>query len=497
MKNKDKLLSVEHLKVGLKERSVKSAGITVFAQGIKLVLQLASIAILARLLEPADFGLVAMVTIFTGLAAQLLDGGLSMATIQRDQVTHAQVSNLFWINFMLSIALCISGIVAAPLVATVYNEPRLTMIMVVVSLSFIIGGISVQHDAILRRQMRFKAISIIDTMSLVIGLIAGVVSAVAGLKYWALIVSPIITALTATIMRWATTRWIPSMLSRGSGVRPMLNFGANLTGAGFVGYISMNMTSFSVGFIGGAQSLGLFNRANTISSLPMNQLLPSVMNVIQPAMSRVADDPIRFRKIMIPIMGKIAIGTMLVTTIMVTMADWIVLLFLGSGWENAVLFFQALAIYSLVQPIASFLAASLIASGNARALFRFNIFVLFVIGISIATGSMWGVSGIVYAYSLSGLMVRLPIFLYYTSRLLPVTFLEMIKTLMTPLFCSILAGLVILSLRDYMAIASPIRGLIIFTPIAVISFLFFCMLFKHTRAEIKEAYALLAILFKK
>jgi len=421
-----------------------------------------------------------------------------MATVQQDQVTHAQVSNLFWINFALAIVLCIFVIAAAPLVASVYNEPRLTMIMVVMSLSFIIGGISVQHGAILQRQMRFKAISIIDTVSLAIGLIAGIASAMAGLKYWALLVSPIITALTATIMRWATTRWIPSMFIRGSGVKPMLNFGANLTGAGFVGYISMNMTSFSVGFIGGAQSLGLFNRANTISSLPMSQLLPPVMNVIQPALSRVADDPIRFRKMMTSIMGKITIGTMFVTTIMVTMADWIVLLFLGSGWENAVPFFQALAIYSLVQPIASFLAVSLIASGNAKALFRFNIFVLFVISLSIVIGSKWGVSGMVYAYSLSGLLVRLPMFIYYASRLLPVTFLEMIKTLMIPLFCSLLAGLVILSLRYYTTIASPIGGLIVFTPIAVVSFLFFCMILKQTRDEIRESYALLLImLFKK
>src|SRR5690606_30509270 len=98
-----------HLKTGLKARAIKSVGITLSAQIIKLALQLGSIAILARLLEPEDFGLVAMVTVFTNLALPMMDGGLSMATIQRDRITHAQVSNLFWVNCALGLGLCLLG----------------------------------------------------------------------------------------------------------------------------------------------------------------------------------------------------------------------------------------------------------------------------------------------------------------------------------------------------------------------------------------------------
>ncbi len=107
--SKDQLFNADHLKTGMKERAVKSAGITLAAQGIKLILQLGSVAILARLLQPSDFGLIAMVTVFTGLALQFMEGGLSMATIQRDQITHAQVSNLFWVNGALGTALCLLG----------------------------------------------------------------------------------------------------------------------------------------------------------------------------------------------------------------------------------------------------------------------------------------------------------------------------------------------------------------------------------------------------
>ena len=111
----------------MKERAIKSAGITLVAQGVKLILQVGSIAIMARLLEPSDFGLIAMVTVFTGLALQMMDGGLSVATIQRDQITHAQISNLFWVNGALGAGLCLLGILISPLVALIYDEPRLTV----------------------------------------------------------------------------------------------------------------------------------------------------------------------------------------------------------------------------------------------------------------------------------------------------------------------------------------------------------------------------------
>ena len=255
--SKDQFFNADHLKTGMKERAVKSAGITLAAQGIKLILQLGSVAILARLLQPSDFGLIAMVTVFTGLALQFMEGGLSMATIQRDQITHAQVSNLFWVNGALGTALCLLGILISPLVAIIYDEPRLTLVMAAMSLTFLIGGLSVQHDALLRRQMRFRAISVIDIVSMAAGIATGIAAALGGLEYWALVISPITTFATKTVMRWLSARWVPSMMSRGSGVRPLLGFGANLTGANFIGYMATNLTPFAIGYIGGAQSLGL------------------------------------------------------------------------------------------------------------------------------------------------------------------------------------------------------------------------------------------------
>jgi len=483
---KDQLFSADHLKADLKQRAVKSAGITLAAQGVKLALQLGSLAILARLLEPADFGLVAMVTVFTNLALQMMEGGLSMATIQRDQITHAQVSNLFWVNGALGTGLCLLGILISPMVARIYDEPRLTLVMAAMSLTFLIGGFSVQHDALLRRQMRFKAISVIDILSMAAGIIVGITAALAGLQYWALVISPITMFSTKTIMRWLSARWVPSTMSRGSGVRPLLGFGANLTGANFIGYMATNLTPFAVGYIGGAQSLGLFNRANMLTSIPSSQLLPPIINVLQPTVARIAESPEKLKKIISSLMGKLALVSTLITITMAVFADWIVVVFLGSEWNDAIPLFRFLAVYSFVQPLASLIAVALVAAGEARAMIVSKFHSLAITAASLVVGSNWGVYGIVLAFSLSGLLIRLPVFLYYASRFLPLTFVELSKPISPALTCGILTMIIIIWLKGLVEIVNPLSGLLMFVPLCVLVYFFICLAIKPLRLNLFE-----------
>ncbi len=366
--------------------------------------------------------------------------------------------------------------------------------MAAMSLTFLIGGLSVQHDALLRRQMRFKALSVIDILSMAAGIIAGVAAALAGLQYWALVISPITTFSAKSIMRWLSVRWVPSMVSRGSGVRPLLGFGANLTGANFIGYMATNLTPFAVGYIGGAQSLGLFNRANMLTSIPSSQMLPPVMNVVQPTLARVADDPARLRSTITSLMGKLVLGTMFVTLTMATLADWIVQLFLGSGWDGAVPIFQMLAVFSLVEPIAGFIAVSLVAVGNAKAMLRWKAITLSILIVSIGIGSIWGAFGVVSAYAISGMFIRLPGFLFYASKFLPVTFGEFIKALLPSGVCALGTVAAVYGLRQMLPIENPILGIATFFSIAATVYLTLCILIKPTRRELIETLSLLKLL---
>src|SRR6266550_1826372 len=147
----------DHLLVNLKGRTISSGAVTISAQAAKFLLTLGSTMILARLLTPRDFGLVAMVTTVTSFLRVFKDAGLSIATVQREKITQAQVSNLFWINMGVSSLGSLMLAALAWVIARFYHNPGLIPIALLLSLTFIVNGSTVQHQALLKRQMRFKA----------------------------------------------------------------------------------------------------------------------------------------------------------------------------------------------------------------------------------------------------------------------------------------------------------------------------------------------------
>lgn len=498
MTNKaENVLSTARLRKGLKEHSVKSAGITLAAQVMKVGLQLVSVIVLARLLSPADFGLVAMVSIFTGLARTFMEGGLSMATIQREHVTQSQVSNLFWINCGLGLTIFLVAIALAPLVAWIYDEPRLISIMYALSLSFLIGGLSVQHDALLRRQMQFKKIAVIDLASMTIGIITAVWLAWGGVGYWSLVAMPVATMMIQTILRWVMAGWRPGMITRNVNTKPLLNFGMYLTGANFVGYFTTNVTPFLVGILGGATSLGLYNRAFAVASMPSKQVLPPIMNVMQPALARLSGEAERLRETVLSLMKKIALFTMFITLCMVTMADWLIAIFLGSGWEEAVPIFAILALSSIVTPITTFTAITLVALGEAKALMKWKIITFGILLACLSIGSIWGVMGVILAFGLSGFFIRMPLFLFYASKDQPITFSDYLKTLIPSLICTLGAGLVIVSLRYFYEPTSPYLAVLLYTTLSAVTYFSFVFAVKDMRVELLDVLKIFRIMLSK
>src|SRR5260370_28377407 len=165
--------------------------------------------VLARLLDPKDFGLVGMVAAFTGVLNLFRDFGLSTATVQRVDVTDEQVSTLFWINVLVGVALGILLVAMAPVVVTFYHEPRLLWVTIILATSFVFNGFGVQHTALLERQMRFTALATIDIIALVISTFLGIGMALAGAGYWALVAAALSLPLVSTFCLWQGPGWIP------------------------------------------------------------------------------------------------------------------------------------------------------------------------------------------------------------------------------------------------------------------------------------------------
>ena len=319
----------EHLKTDLKGRSVRGGAVTLIAQVCKFVLQIGSTAILARLLTPQDYGLIGMTVAVTGFVSMFKDMGLSMATIQKAEINHRQISTLFWVNVGLSLATLLVTAAIAPAVALFYGEPKLTSITIVSAIGFIFGGLTVQHQALLNRQMRFTALAIIDITSMLVGTIVAIVLAWYGVGYWALVIMQLAIALSTTLGVWLVCHWRPSLPALDSGIGEMLTFGGNITGFSIINYFARNLDNVLIGRFWGAGELGLYSKAYQLLLLPINQINSPIAAVAIPALSRLVDSSERYTAAYVRIVEKVALLTIPIMLFMIGSSDWLVLLLLG------------------------------------------------------------------------------------------------------------------------------------------------------------------------
>lgn len=249
----DVYFQTEHLNVDLGGRSVRGGAVTIATQGLKFVVSMIGTVILARLLTPQDYGLIGMVAVIIGFVSTFKDLGLSSATIQRAEINTLQISTLFWINVALSVGVMLVCFAIAPLVALFYREPRLRLITAVSGVGFLLGGLAVQHEALLRRQMRFVALAVTEVVALCAGLAMAIIMGRQGAGYWALVGSQLTIGLVYLAGMWMFCAWRPGRPSRNAGVRSMLAFGGNLTGFAVINYFARNLDNMLIGKFWGSQ----------------------------------------------------------------------------------------------------------------------------------------------------------------------------------------------------------------------------------------------------
>jgi len=394
-------LSTEHLYADLKGRSVRGGFWTLGSQGTQFLIQSISTVVLARLLAPVDFGIVAMVTAVTGLGQAFADFGLSEATIQRKEITHKQVSTLFWINVAIGLGLTIITLALAPVLSWFYKEPRLKDITFLFSLTFLICGLRVQHDALLKRQMRFRSLAMRDVASYAVAVPVGIAMAYHGAGYWALVALPLTLNGTQLALSWLMVRWIPGLPQRDAEVGSMIAFGGNVAASYLIANVTYSADNVLVGWYWGAGPLGLYSRAYNLLMLPVRQLNGPASSVAIPALSRVQGEPERLARYYLRTVNLIMwVGAPTFGFLFVA-ANPVILVVLGRQWLEAAPIFQILAISSLAQMLINSTNWLFIGRGQSRRLLRFLIITSPIIVGSYALGLPFGVKGVALSGSLT------------------------------------------------------------------------------------------------
>ena len=390
-----------------------------------------------------------MVAAVTGFIMIFKDLGLSMATVQKAAINHGQVSTLFWINVAISSALMLLVMALSPIIVWFYGEPRLMWVTVALALAYIFGGLTVQHQALLRRQMRFSALVAVDISAMAAGVATGVICGMAGMGYWSLVSMQLVTSIIMAAGVWIATGWRPGLPVRRSGVRSMLAFGGYLTGFGVVNYFARNLDKLLLGRYWGSQSVGLYTKAYSLLLLPISQITAPVTAVAVPTLSRLQNEPERYRSFYLKAIKLIAYITMPIVVAMAVLSNEIVGLVLGRQWLDAGPIFMILAVAALMQPVSATVGWIYISLGQTRRMFAWACMAVPVFALSFFIGLRWGPIGIASGYSICNCILLYPGFAFALKRS-PIRVGEVFSCIYHPLAISVIMALAMTVARAYL-----------------------------------------------
>jgi len=440
-------LGVDHLTADLGRRSRRGGVVLMAAQGVRVLGQMATLVVLARLLSPSAFGLLAMVAAIGAILDLVKEFGLSAATIQRQDITHAQVSTLFWINAGVGGLLGGGLFAAAPLLARFYGQPELTDVARWLSLAFVASGLTVQHWALLRRQMRFAAIAGIETMADLLAFAAAIGLALHGAGYWALVVQRLVSPLLLMAASWIICRWRPARPARADGVRGLLGFGASVTGSGLATAFSRSIDQILIGWLWGPAALGLYERTTRLLMMPVNTINAPVYAAAMPALSRLNDDPARYRAVFGQVMQKLALLTMPAFALAAVTADWVVQILLGPSWEKAIPLVALFSVSAMYLPV--LLAVGLLYMSQARTgeMLRATLIDAGFCVAAIVAGLQWGVIGVAAALAMVGLVIRTPVGFWLAARRGPVRAIQIWRAIAPPASAAVAVAVAVCLVR--------------------------------------------------
>jgi O-antigen/teichoic acid export membrane protein len=428
-------------KTDLKRQSLRGGTITLASQGILFLINIGSTMILARLLTPQDYGLITMVAAITTFAGVFIELGLSTATIQQNEINQSQLSNLFWINVGLGIIITFIVAATSPAIAWFYKEPKLVRVTLALSLNFFMSGLVVQHNALLTRRMRFGMIAKVRITSTIFGVIVAVLMAKLGERYWALVFKTLVSSACSVVLFVWVTKWWPSMPKINSSVGSMLRFGSHIAGFNLINYFHRNFDNILIGKFSGPQQLGLYSKAYSLLMFPISNLRIPLNRVALPVMSKLQNDPQKFRSYYSKYSLMLSFISMPIVTFLFISSKNVILLILGDQWLGAVDLFSILALAAFIQPVSTLRGLVLVSLGMGSRYFRWGLYNAFFTVVSFLCGIPWGAKGVAISYCI-GIYIILHPSLIYTFKNTPLKPFDFYRSIWKPFVASFLTGVV-------------------------------------------------------
>lgn len=441
--------------------AAKGALFSGISQATKLIVTMVSIIIVARILSPGDYGVIAMTAPVTGFILLFQNLGLNQATAQAKEVTNEQVNALFFYNMAASAVIALCLIVLAPLTGWFYGDARPAYIMAASAVTVLVTGAALQHSALLVRGMRFKELALVEITASVAGLLFTIGYAFLFRSYWALWLGAFCGSFVSRTLLWQLERWRPHRPVVWSSINEMVRFGSNVTKFNVINYLSRNVDNVLIAKVWGTAALGLYDRSYKLMMFPLTNLNYPISRVMLPALSRLIDEPARYRRAFLLTLRAITLISIPGILAATLCSEQLIPLLLGSRWANAAPIFFWLGLAGLVQPIMSPCGWLFQSSGRADRQFRWGMFAAPVTISSFVVGLPWGPTGVAAAYFVVQ-TILVPFCYHYATRDNAVRPADIYK-LLAPSFA---AGLATTALSIFVFRSLPSTLLIIVTFLA-------------------------------
>ncbi len=368
--------------------------------------------VLARLLDPADFGRYAMVYTLIVFVCSFRDFGLPMAALQSRDLDHLRSSALFWFNLRITACLVPSVIAMGPALAWFYGEPRLVPLTAAMSIGVLAPALVNQHEAVLTRGLRFGTLVAWESVSFLTASIAAVGLAIGGAGHWALALQFVFWQVGRAVGIWVASGWIPAaprMLGEArQQIGQLVSFGAYLTGYRVLSHAARDFDRVLVGYIGGAPSLGLYDSAFKWAKMPFQQIYTPLLGVAVAALSHVRDDETAFqrnaRAILMPVLGL----TVPALAFGVVAGEPLILVLLGPKWTGAIPIFRWLCLGTIAFAALKTTKWLYVATGTTKRQFRWGLASSPLFASALGLGAFFDAEGVAVGFAAANWLLLVP-----------------------------------------------------------------------------------------